>query len=115
MPCFTKLYYLFYANKVKVILNNIYELLNSVAFVHLIMGDGIFKSKGLILCTDSFSLPDVIRLMNVLVIRYELNCTLHVDENRYRIQISRASMEKVEIIVKPYMIPSMYYKININI
>jgi hypothetical protein len=53
--------------------------------------------------------------MNVLIIRYELKCTLHREENRYRIHISRASMEKVVRIVKPHMIPSMYYKVGFGI
>ena len=41
----------------------------------------------LTLCTDSYSIEDVVRLMNVLFIRYDLKCTLHVYENRYRIYI----------------------------
>jgi len=86
MPCITELHSLFYVNNVKVIpapqppsavpasgAHNIYELLTPVA--HLIMGDGSVSRHGLILCTDSYSLPD--RLMNVLIIRYELVCTLH--------------------------------------
>lgn len=76
------------------------------------MGDGNYKSKGLSLCTDSFSIEDVVRLMNVLIIRYDLKCTLHKSNNNYRIFISRNSMEKVVKIVKPYMIPSMYYKLG---
>lgn len=40
MPCITELYYLFYLNKVKIVPDNIYELLTPVALAHLIMGDG---------------------------------------------------------------------------
>ena len=40
LPCFAELHSLFYVNKVKVIPQNIYDLLTSVAFAHLIMGDG---------------------------------------------------------------------------
>lgn len=57
MPCFTELFYLFYPNGVKIIPEDIYNLLTPVALAHIIMGDG------LIICTDSYSLKDVVRLM----------------------------------------------------
>jgi hypothetical protein len=53
------------------------------------MGDGRYLSKGISLCTDSYPIEDVIRLMNVLIIRYDLKCTLHKSKNHYRIYISR--------------------------
>ena len=115
LPCFTELYNIFYVNGVKVIPNYIYELLTPLAFAHLIQGDGGFKSKGIYLCTDSYTVQDVVRLMNVLIIRYELKCTLHKASNDkgYRIYISRSSVGKVVEIVKPHIIPSMYYKVGI--
>ena len=113
LPCFSDIYNLFYVNKKKVIPQNIYELLTPVAFAHVIMGDGGFKSKGIFLCTDSYSIQDVVRLMNVLIIRYDLKCTLHRSDENYRIYISRNSVGKVVEIVKPYLITSMYYKVGI--
>ena len=114
MPIFSKLHNLFYVNKVKVIPESIYDLLTPVAFAHLIMGDGNYSSKGIALCTDSYGVEDVVRLMNVLIIRYDLKCTLQKKNDNYRIYISRRSMEKVRSIVKPHMVPSMYYKLGIN-
>jgi hypothetical protein len=76
LPCFTVLYSLFYVNGVKVIPHNIYELLTPVALAHLIMGDGSVQRHGLILCTDSYTIPEVVRLLNVLMIRYRLDCTV---------------------------------------
>jgi hypothetical protein len=40
MPCFTELHSLFYVNGVKIIPENIFELLTPAALAHLIMGDG---------------------------------------------------------------------------
>lgn len=57
LPCFNELYFLFYVNKVKVIPENIYDLLTPVALAHLILGDGSAQRHGLILCTDSFTIP----------------------------------------------------------
>jgi hypothetical protein len=78
-------YSLFYINKVKVIPENIYELLSPVALAHLIMGDGTASLYGLVLCTNSFSLPDV-RLMNVLMICYGLECTIHIKRQNKKIE-----------------------------
>jgi hypothetical protein len=36
-----------------------------VALAHLIMGDGSYIRGGLVLCTDAFSIVDVVRLFNV--------------------------------------------------
>ena len=66
LPCFTELYSLFYPSGVKVIPNNIYELLTPVALAHVIMGDGSRQRHGLILCTDSYSVSDIVRLINEL-------------------------------------------------
>ena len=67
---------MFYKNNIKCIPDNIYELLMPMALAHWIMGDASARPHGLLLCTDSYSVSDVIKLMNVLMIKYELNCTL---------------------------------------
>ncbi len=106
----------FFYSSVKIIPNNIYDLLTPVALAHLIMGDGTTKNTGLIICTDSFTVQDVVKLMNVLIVRYDLKCTLHKSSNglAYRIYISKSSVSKVVQIIKPHLIPSMYYKIGIK-
>ena len=88
LPCLTDIYNLFYINKIKIVPNNIYELLTPVALAHWIMGDGSAVNKGLVLCTDSFSLEQTILLLNVLVIKYELDCTLWKQSSGWRIYIS---------------------------
>lgn len=55
MPCITELHSLFYPNGVKLVPQNIYELLTPVALAHMVMGDGSAKSHGLIICTNSYS------------------------------------------------------------
>jgi hypothetical protein len=95
LPCFTELHSLFYSNGVKIVPHHeIYELLTPAVLAHLIMGDGKFLSKGISICTDSYTIQDVVRLMNVLILRYELKCTLHKTNNNkgYRIYISRNSV-----------------------
>jgi hypothetical protein len=117
LPCFTELYSLFYYNKTKVIPVNIYDLLTPVALAHLIMGDGESRTSGLVLCTNSFTLQDVVRLMNVLIIRYRIQCLLRLkqqnNKTEYLIYIRQSSMPILRSIVTPYMHPSMYYKLKI--
>jgi len=72
LPCFNELYSLFYLDSIKVVPEDIYNLLTPVALAHWISGDGGPAQGGLILCTDSFTIPECVRLMNVLIIN--LNC-----------------------------------------
>jgi hypothetical protein len=62
------LHSLFYPQGVKVVPSNIYELLTRVALAHLIMGDGEANPSGLILCINYYSVQDVVRLINILII-----------------------------------------------
>ena len=107
MPCLTELHTLFYPNGVKIIPHNIYELLTPVALAHLIMGDGSVQRHGLIICTNSYSIEDVVLLMNVLIIRYELECKIREKRQNqkieYLIYIRQGSMAKLHTIVWPYM------------
>lgn len=113
MPCLTEFYTLFYPQSVKVIPLDIFELLTPVALAHLIMGDGSVRSHGLIICTDSYSIQDIVRLINVLIIKYRLECTLrYVTPTQPRIYIRERSMHLLREIVKPYMCPSMLYKLK---
>jgi len=114
MPCITELHSFFYINKVKIIPQNIYDLLTSVALAHWIMGDGVNDHGfGIILCTDSYTVQDVIRLINVLIIRYRLDCRLrkHTTTN-FRIYIKQGSMPLLRTIVSPFFHHSMLYKLG---
>ena len=79
------------------------------------MGDGQLKDNGLTLCTDCYPVQDVVRLLNVLVIRYGLVCSLHEpNKGCYRIYIRKKSLTLLESIVRPHMAPSMLYKITLK-
>lgn len=112
--CFTELYLLFYVKGVKIIPTDIYNLLTLIALAHWIMGDGLKTDKGLRISTDSFTIKDVVKLMNVLMIRYELECTLHFHRPTHpRIYIRTKSMPLLQSIVLPHMHSSMLYKIHL--
>jgi hypothetical protein len=63
--------------------------------------------------TQSFSVPDCVRIMNVLMIRYQLDCTLNYDRGLPVIYIRAASMPLLRSIVAEHMDPSMLYKIGL--
>lgn len=116
LPCFTELYNLFYPKGIKIVPENIYELLTPIALAHLIMGDGNYsKGGGLLLCTDSLYIKDIIKIMNVFIIRYNFKCSLREhNKGQFRIYISKKSMKELITIVKPYMHSSFNYKLGLN-
>lgn len=112
LPCLTELYNLFYIKGVKVIPHNIYDLLTPVALAHLIMGDGSAVGGGVRIGTDSFSIKDCVSLMNVLMIKFNISCSLHSIENKPRIYIPKSSKNLLITLVKPHMVQSMWYKLG---
>lgn len=114
LPCLSELRSIFYINKKKVIPEDIYNLLTPVALAHLVMGDGSVQRHGLIICTDSYELIDIVRLMNVLIIKYNIDCKLRYHTpSQPRIYISERSMPIVRNLVKPYIAECMLYKIKL--
>ena len=119
--CLTDLYKLFYIpitqpdGKIsykKIVPLDIYNLLTPMALAYWIMGDGSGNaSKGLYLCTDSFSNYDIVRLMNVLLIRYNINSSLVQISGKSRIYIASTESAKITNLVLEFIHPSMLYKV----
>ena len=100
------------------------------------MDDGSYNKikNHLIICTDSYSKEDVLRLISVLQTKFNLSCGLiSINKNNtkktsplapevakidlnyyYRIRINKSSMPTLINIVKPYFIPSMLYKLGLS-
>ena len=83
----------------------------------MIMADGSVQRHGLIICTNSYSVQDVVRLINVLIIQYRLKCSLRLKKRQnnkieYLIYIRQSSMSLLRTIVTPYFHSSMLYKIS---
>ena len=115
MPCITELYSNFYVNKIKVIKLSIYNDLTPIALAHWIMGNSTFNGTTLLLCTDSYSIKEVVLLINVLVIKYDIHCTIRYYNQHYpRIYILKKYLPKLRKIVLPYMHTSMRYKLGIK-
>lgn len=76
------------------------------------MGDGSKRNKGITLCTDSFSFKDVVLLMNILKVKFDIDSTLHLEKHKPRIYINRKGLVKILPFVKPYFIDHFLYKIE---
>lgn len=119
LPLFTEYYNLFYYNGVKVIPNNIGDLLTPLGLAHWIMQDGSYHkvSKGVALCTDSFTKDEVELLRSVLQEKFNLSCTIQKAPgkilNRFRIYISAKSLPVLRKLVQSNFHPSMLYKLGI--
>lgn len=89
------------------------ELLTPRALAYWIMDDGQYvKRGGLTLCTDSFTLEEVMLLKGVLQTKFGLSCTLHKKGKNKRIYISGLSMPQLNLLVGQYMHPSFMYKLG---
>lgn len=83
------------------------------------MDDGYFDSYGraktVFICTESFTEEESIILQSLLE-KLNIKSTLKVKNkinNRYRIRISKTSMDRVISLVKPFMHKDFLYKLGI--
>lgn len=77
------------------------------------MGNGTFNGITLLICTDSYSIQYIVVLINVLIIKYNIYCTIrYYKPSMPRIYILKKYMPKLVLIVKPYMHSSMMYKLG---
>ena len=124
-PLYTALHHLWYKwdnelNKyIKIVPLNISEMFSEISLSYWIMDDGYFDSYGriqtVLLCTESFTKEECIKLQSLLE-KLNIKSTLKVRDkinNRYRIRISKTSMDRVISLVKPYMHKDFLYKLGI--
>ena len=83
------------------------------------MGDGYFEDGSVKLCTDNFTKEEVLILTKVLGDKFGIKATVNKRSNEngnvvWSIRVSRLSMEKLTLLVGPYLIPEMKYKIGIK-
>lgn len=94
-------------------------MFSEISLAYWIMDDGYFYSYGrtktVLLCTESFTKEECIILQSLLE-KLNIKSTLKVRDkinDRYRIRISKTSMDRVISLVKPYMHKDFLYKLGI--
>jgi len=114
LPCFNEYRDLFYLSNVKIVPNNIYELLTPKGLAFWIMDDGSKQGTGLHLSVYAFTNEDVDRLMFTLQDKFNLKCSIHYNRDKKpRIYIFKESMVDLINLVKPYFINEMLYKLGL--
>ena len=105
---------LWYINNTKTVPSTIGEYLTPLGLSIWIMDDGSKVSKGLKLCTNSFTYSDNLFLVKVLYDNFNIKSSVISAgfENQYNIYIWKESMSLLRDIVLPYVHPSMKYKLN---
>ena len=80
---------------------------------HWICGDGSFvKGGGLYLQTQSFTVIEVVRLINVLILKFNCKCSIHYQEGKPVIYSSSRSVRKLRPELLKHMPQSMHYKLT---
>ena len=115
LPCFTVLRDIFYRGRIKMIPDNLYDLLTYEGLAHIIMGDGAFKFNGITLNLQSYSIKELILFMNVLKIKFNIDCTLQKSRNHYTVYIKVNSAKNLYPKIKKFIVPSLRYKFESNI
>jgi hypothetical protein len=112
LNCLYEIYEILYEKNKKVIKPILFDYIDYIVIAYWIMGDGAKRNKGVILCTDNFSLKEIILLMNILKIKFDLDCTIHNDNNKYRIFINKKSLNKIYNKIISYFDNIFLYKIK---
>ena len=114
LPCLNLYREMFYPSNVKIVPDNIYELLTPRGLAFWIMDDGSKHGDGLHLSVYGFNSEDVDELMFTLQDKFSLKCSIHYNRDKKpRIYIFKESMHTLTPLVKPYFINEMLYKLGL--
>lgn len=75
---------------------------------------GKIKNRRIDICTDRYSLKTVESMQTMLKTRFDLDCSIVKRGNVYRLRIKAVSYERFIGLIRPYIIPSMLYKLYLG-
>lgn len=110
-PILTEWHKTFYEDRKKIVPLNIYDLLTYEALAHWICCDGTAAGNALILETQSFSIEENVKLISILIYKFNLKCTLHFQRKSPVIYISSKSVKKLIPKIIKYIPVSLQYKL----
>lgn len=76
------------------------------------MDDGSCYKKGVTLNTHNFSKVENKILKEIFKKKFNLDCDLNRDRDKWRLRFHKSSFGKFCDLIKPYIIPSMEYKLS---
>ena len=112
---FGLLHQYFYQDGIKILPENIFELITPRALAVWFMDDGSNTKESLTLSTHCFSRIDQLRIIRFLREHHDIATTLIKDRSKLKIRIGKSEYQKFINLVEPFIIPSMNYKIVIPV
>jgi len=116
LACIIPLFNLFYVENgnlwKKVIKPELLFYMNYIVLAYWIMGDGSKRNEGVTLYTDGFTLQEVVLLINILIIKFNINPTIHKEKKAFRIYINKIDLNKIRPHITPYFVEHFLYKIT---
>jgi ubiquinol-cytochrome c reductase cytochrome b subunit len=99
---------------VKIIPKNIEDYLTPLALAIWFQDDGSKSKKGVKIATNCFTYKESLYLCDILYKKYNLKVTVQSGgKNKgFTLYISSKSMTTFSKLVKPYMLPSLHYKLG---
>lgn len=108
----------FYPNGIKIIPSIIDDYLTAQGLAILIMDDGCYiKNRGIRIATLSYTYEEVLFLSQLITKKFNLKTTIqkgNLIENTYQIYITKDSLPQLIKLIKPFMVPSLFYKLGIS-
>ncbi len=102
----------FYSGRIKVVPRKLIETrLNAFILAIWIMDDGSRDGGQLRINSQSFSKLENSFLQDVLYAKLGISSTLNRDKGKYRLRMCACSMKTLMRLIRPYIIPSMLYKV----
>ena len=115
LPCFNQFRELFYDELgTKYIPSNLDEIITPRSLAYWAMDDGYKSGKGFYFCTESYTLEDNTKLIQILKNRFNLECGIHKHTNGHRLYVFSSSKDILLELIKPYLIEHFYYKFDLN-
>jgi hypothetical protein len=111
LPCFTDIYKQFYKDKRKIIPPNL--KLNEQILAVWYMDDGSLCDKSCYLNTQQFPEQEQLLLSRLLLKDFGLTAKRDKDKQYYRLRFNVKESKKFVDLIRPYIIPSMAYKVLI--
>ena len=107
---FNSIYDILYVNNTKIITQEYLNRINHpIALAYWFMDDGTFRGT---LSTHCFSEQEVDLLITWLYHKWNIVCTKQKQLNSFTIYITQESRARFEELILPYVVPSMYYKLQ---
>ena len=106
-----ELHHYFYRNNEKVLPEEIFQFLTPRSFAVWFMDDGSNNGDNCTINTHCFSRESQERIIEFLKNAYGITATIVKDRTKWKIAVGRHSYQKLFDIIKPFIAPSMIYKV----